>query len=161
MWRAWQGYAASPRVPWKDRPSRTLFAKACGLGEVLRKGRACQVPPEPARAGLWPAVPATDGNRGCGGGIGKHGPGEGGEFRQAAAGLGGVDELASGSEHLLRRQGELLHRPAVAVAVARGASESDVASSTYATPTSVNESDIQDEPTLFTSTPMCDDLGCV
>lgn len=88
-----------------------FFAEACGQWEVLRKGRARQDPPEPARGGLRVAVPEAGGDRGCGGGgIGQHGPGEEGEFRQALAGLGGVYELVGGPEHLLRRQGELLQR---------------------------------------------------
>ena len=68
----------------------------------LRKGRAPQQPPEAAGGGLRAAVPEAgrDGGRGGRDG-GEERAGQQGEFREALAGLGRMDELAGGAEHLL------------------------------------------------------------
>ena len=86
----------------------------------MRKGAAREGTPKATERGLRMAVPEAggDGRRG-GCAIGQDRPGHEGQFGQALAGLGGVDERAGGPEHLLGRQGELFDCPAVAVEVAQ------------------------------------------
>ena len=93
-----------------------FFANACWEREVLRKRTPREGAPEAAGGRLGAAVPEARGHRRRGGRpIGKDGSSQEGEFGQPLAGLGRMDELTSGTDHLFCRQGELLYRPAVAV----------------------------------------------
>ena len=89
-------------------------------GSRAEKGVRARQAAEAARGGLRAAVPEAGGDgRGGRGGVGEDGPGEQGEFGEALAGLGGVDELAAGPEHLLGRE-RAVARPASGRGSSRG-----------------------------------------
>jgi hypothetical protein len=91
-------------------------AKSSWQGEVCGKMGLSQEPPQASWRGSRGAIPGAGGDGWAGGsGVGQDGAGQEGELRVALAGLLLVDELASGAEHLLGGQRQLLNRPAVAV----------------------------------------------
>jgi hypothetical protein len=107
---------------------RRFFANAGRQGEVVRKRGAREAAAQATGCRVGAAVPEArgDGRRG-GRRVGEHRPGEQGQFGQPLAGLGGVDELAGRAEQLLGRQRQLLHGPAIGVAIARRAATARVA----------------------------------
>src|SRR5436190_20970222 len=107
--------AALPEVALREVGGRGgLYANAAVGGREFWEGRAGERGAQAAGRGPGGAVPGAGGDgRPDGGEVAQGRAGEDGQLGQALSALGGVDELAVGADHLLGRQGQLLHRPAV------------------------------------------------